>query len=138
MHPKFTLFIAGMLSLGLQTTQAFCIYNNLENESSSLSIYDTRASISSFKKTIAQGEKECCHYSNTDCNPSGQKETLIRYHVRFGFNGQNPEQAKRLLAICSAGGSLTFVGSTIDDARAICCDANGSTNNTSFLELFDI
>lgn len=58
--------------------------------------------------------------------------------MRFGFNGEDLEQAKKLLAICSAGGGLAFFGTTIDNSTAICQNADGSTNKTSFLETFDI
>ncbi|KAI8140689.1 hypothetical protein BJV82DRAFT_501006, partial [Fennellomyces sp. T-0311] len=36
---------------------------------------------SAFKKDISPGEKECCHYTNIDCNLFKNRMDSVRLHV---------------------------------------------------------
>ncbi|KAI9335582.1 hypothetical protein BD770DRAFT_415941 [Pilaira anomala] len=60
--------------------------------------------VSYFKKTMRPGDVECCHFSNKDCNQSGDAESLLDFRVTFG---NTPE----ISFPCSAGGGLVITGS---------------------------
>ncbi|KAI9335585.1 hypothetical protein BD770DRAFT_448875 [Pilaira anomala] len=109
----------------LQSTQAFCIYNRLDGADSTLHIFDTLLSSRSFEKTIRSGEKECCHYSNLDCNSYGKPESGKDFNVRFGFNGDRPEDGIEMRGSCDGGGAVIFRGSSMDNVSLLCLHSDG-------------
>ncbi|KAI8088430.1 hypothetical protein BDF21DRAFT_460567 [Thamnidium elegans] len=99
----------------------------MESAEATLDIYDPIHDdvASSFKKVISSGGKECCHFSNTDCNPTGLRHLSIYFHGWLNFNGLAREEHKQVFK-CDAGGALHIYGTSAEDAKAVCYQWDGS------------
>jgi hypothetical protein len=64
---------------------AFCVHNK-----SSLKIGVDQSSGGSFwtpfSVDLDPGKDRCCHWSNTDCNKSGEKFHEVKFNVKVGYN----------------------------------------------------
>ncbi|KAI9335583.1 hypothetical protein BD770DRAFT_415942 [Pilaira anomala] len=116
---KLTLLFACIILFVLKSTQAYCVYNYLEWESSEIHVYDENSSSKSFDKVVYSLQQECCHWSNKDCNPHGQRESYVGFHARVKFYRDTAE-TRQVTIYCQAGGSLVFRGSDWNDVNAVC------------------
>lgn len=79
----------------------------------------------SFDKVVYSLQKECCHWSNKDCNPSGQRESYVGFHARVKFF-RDAAETGQVTIFCQAGGSLVFRGSDWNDVNVVCTHIDGS------------
>jgi hypothetical protein len=64
---------------------AFCVHNK-----SDINVNVDQSAGGSFWKgfsaVLAPGEDACCHWSNTDCNKSGEKFSVVKFNASIGFS----------------------------------------------------
>ncbi|GAA5816661.1 hypothetical protein MFLAVUS_010191 [Mucor flavus] len=106
----------------------------MENSIGTMDVYDPVHDMFSysFKKIIPAGGKECCHFSNTDCNPSGRRDMLIYFHGWLSFKGLYREGHLKSFK-CDAGGALNIYGTSEEDARAVCYYSDGHVVNQAII-----
>ncbi|GAA5809167.1 hypothetical protein MFLAVUS_002572 [Mucor flavus] len=127
---KFLLMAITVLSLWLQLSRAYCVYNRLDGADSYFYAKEREVNPrASFKKQINNGESECCPWNNRECNLSGRREVTVDFHITFGFFGASLEGATTFLAFCSGGGGLVLSGNNIFNITATCNHANGNVNS---------
>lgn len=88
--------------------------------------HSTNSFFSYFQKRIRSGSKECCHYSDRDCNESGEREASLRFYTYFELNGTRADYERELRVTCDGGGAIAFEGSSLDDIFAVCTHVNGT------------
>ncbi|KAI7894279.1 uncharacterized protein EV154DRAFT_478526 [Mucor mucedo] len=113
-----------VLLVWLQLVQAYCVYNYLDNENSSVYVEEESApSDVSFKKTIGHGGKECCPYDNSECNPRGNKKSHVNFKLVFNFGDGVAESG--FSGECVGGGGLAFYGTSLSDMKVYCSHPDG-------------
>ncbi|KAI9259778.1 hypothetical protein EDC94DRAFT_612065 [Helicostylum pulchrum] len=126
---KFLLMAITVLSLWLQFSQAYCIYNHLDGLGSYFYVKEREVNPrASFKKQINNGQKECCPWDNRECNLSGRREGVVDFHITFGLFGASLDGADTFFAFCSGGGVLAISGNSLFNITATCHHADGAVN----------
>ncbi|KAI7888529.1 uncharacterized protein EV154DRAFT_566287 [Mucor mucedo] len=128
---------AGISIIG--STQAFCIYNELEGDGATVYAYNIISDESkAFKKNIERGGKECCPFDNGDCNPGGQKNSPLDLHFRFVFRHLSPfEFVRKYIVSCEGGAGITITGSSYEDLAYVCDKSDGNILSGQLLEYAD-
>ncbi|GAA5816664.1 hypothetical protein MFLAVUS_010194 [Mucor flavus] len=127
---KLFLMAITVLTVWLQFSQAYCVYNNLDGDDSILYVKEREANPSfSFKKQVNNGEKECCPWDNLQCNTTGQRNGAVAFYITFGFFGASTEGSETLYAICTGGGGLVLRGNNTANVDATCNNADGSVEH---------
>ncbi|KAI7872252.1 uncharacterized protein EV154DRAFT_579710 [Mucor mucedo] len=125
---KLFLKLTPLLFLFSQLAQAFCVYNKLEGERVSIKVsnlHTTAPTKRMFTKTIAQGERECCPYTNEDCVSGGQRDSPIILSVYFAFDLLEMWEVKRQYVVhCEGGAGIVLTGSDYNNIEATCFKAN--------------
>ncbi|KAG2233630.1 hypothetical protein BDF21DRAFT_396581 [Thamnidium elegans] len=126
---KLLLMAITVLTLWLQISQAYCVYNRLDGADSYFYVKEREVNPrASFKKQINNGERECCPWNNGECNLTGKQEGIVDFHITIGMYGASLEGADTFFAFCSAGGGLVITGNNLYNITATCNHADGKVN----------
>ncbi|GAA5816662.1 hypothetical protein MFLAVUS_010192 [Mucor flavus] len=128
---KSLLIAITVLTVWLQLSQAYCVYNHLDGADSYFYVkeHDIHARFS-FKKQINNGQKECCAWDNGDCSPYSTREGPVHFHITFGLFGASLEGATTFDAYCSAGGGLVLSGNSLTNITATCNHYHNTADST--------
>ncbi|KAI9468071.1 MAG: hypothetical protein EXX96DRAFT_543967 [Benjaminiella poitrasii] len=129
---NMVILLATFCAIFIQKAQAFCIYNDFEDETK-VEIYQMEMFVAPpliFSKYISKGKKECCHYTERDCSPRPLNNVRVTFHVRLLYPGHDGES--RTLT-CFSGGALTFHGEK-NHRKITCHHPDGSSSDTQIEE----
>lgn len=81
---KVILSISLVFAVLIQFIQAFCVYNEL-TDGSNIDVQQIKMAdeTKAFKKSIAPGNKECCHFSNRECSRMGISDDPTLFLVNY-------------------------------------------------------
>ncbi|GAA5806447.1 hypothetical protein HPULCUR_011981 [Helicostylum pulchrum] len=128
---KLLLMTITVLSVWLQLSQAYCVYNQLDGADSYFYITERDANARvSFKKRINSGQNECCPWNNRECNPHVLRDKLVKFHITFGLFDASLEGADVFVAYCGAGGGLVLTVNDVYSITATCNEDYGAVNST--------
>jgi len=103
------VFAALMVFLAAEGAEAFCVYDKTDKVVRVEQVSGHKAGYG-FSVKISPDDKQCCHWSNTDCNKEGNKDSRVSFDVFI----EHRELYKGDERICAAfwieaGGWMTVV-----------------------------